>query len=315
MRVGIIGAGIAGLACADRLAASGIAVTLFDKGNRPGGRLASVTIGDMSWDLGAQSLTAQSVAFAAQTAKWLEAAWLAPWPDGPKGALVGMPSMGALVANECARFDVRFGAFVQRVDRDKAGWHIVERDLREGPFSALVVAVPAEQAAALLSLHDLDLARDAASVRSLPCWTLMAAFSALIPWHGNVLRSAGAIATATRSNSRPGRSGTECWVLHADADWSRAHLELPREEIAELLLAQFAETLSCVLPPVVFLKAHRWRFALPFGQPGRAVWNEQLRLGACGDWCTGATIEDAWLSGNAIGDQIGHTLRDAQHLD
>ena len=35
---GIIGAGIAGLACAARLAAAGYAVRLFDKGRRPGGR-------------------------------------------------------------------------------------------------------------------------------------------------------------------------------------------------------------------------------------------------------------------------------------
>ncbi|MBJ7444199.1 MAG: NAD(P)-binding protein, partial [Sphingobium sp.] len=39
MTLAIIGAGMAGLACADRLAEDGVAVRLFDKGRGPGGRM------------------------------------------------------------------------------------------------------------------------------------------------------------------------------------------------------------------------------------------------------------------------------------
>ncbi len=39
--VAIVGAGIAGLSCATALAAAGRRVVLFDKGRRPGGRLAT----------------------------------------------------------------------------------------------------------------------------------------------------------------------------------------------------------------------------------------------------------------------------------
>ena len=37
----IVGAGIAGLACAQQLQAAGRTVQLFDKGRRPGGRVAT----------------------------------------------------------------------------------------------------------------------------------------------------------------------------------------------------------------------------------------------------------------------------------
>ena len=40
-RVAVVGAGIAGLAAARRLAAAGVEVTVFDKARRPGGRLAT----------------------------------------------------------------------------------------------------------------------------------------------------------------------------------------------------------------------------------------------------------------------------------
>ena len=39
--VAVVGAGLAGLACADRLAARGIAATVYDAAARPGGRCFS----------------------------------------------------------------------------------------------------------------------------------------------------------------------------------------------------------------------------------------------------------------------------------
>jgi monoamine oxidase len=42
-RVAIVGAGLAGLACADRLAAAGISPVVFEAGTRPGGRCSSLT--------------------------------------------------------------------------------------------------------------------------------------------------------------------------------------------------------------------------------------------------------------------------------
>ena len=41
MKIAVIGAGIAGLACAEALAAKGSDVTLFDKGRRAGGRMST----------------------------------------------------------------------------------------------------------------------------------------------------------------------------------------------------------------------------------------------------------------------------------
>ena len=277
MRVGIVGAGIAGLACAQRLSDHGIDVALFDKGKRPGGRLASVVIDDMAWDIGAQHFTARHPKFVEQAARWLDAGCAAPWPEGPVGALVGVPSMASLVAAQCAGLDVRFDFLVRHIERNDAGWYISGSDFSEGPFSALVVAVPAEQAAALLSLQDLEWARDVAAVRSTPCWTVMAAFSEPVAIRESMFHDLGEIATAIRNRSKPGRGATDCWVLQANPEWSRTHLDSARESIATLLLERFSAELECFLPPAVFAKAHRWRFALPFGQPGSSGWNDSLR--------------------------------------
>lgn len=309
MKVGIVGAGIAGLACAARLEASGIGAALFDKGQRPGGRLSTFALDGMAWDYGAPYLEAGRGAFAAQVAHWRHAGLLAPWPDGPDGALVGVPGMSSLVEVACAGREVRFGATVQRCESDGLAWYLNGPGLCEGPFAALVLAVPAEQAAPLLALHDLDLAREAATARSQPCWTVLAAFAEPLAGVPAYLRDRGAIAWAARECCKPGRGSAECWVIQAGPEWSQRHLEHQRDAVAEELLALFAAETGRPLPETTFRKAHRWRFARPCTYVGEPLWNPRLRLGACGDWCAGPGIEDAWLSGTELADWVAADLR------
>ncbi len=315
MKVAIVGAGVAGLACAARLEDCGIETVLFDKGKRPGGRLSTLQLDGMGWDFGAQYLTPGNGAFAAQIAAWRQAGLLAPWPDGPDGALVGVPKMGSLIEAQCAGRNVRFGAQVDRVERAGQVWQLVGPGLCEGPFAAVAIAVAAEQAAPLLALHDLDLAREAAAARSRPCWTVLAAFAEPLSGLPAFLRERGSIAWAARNNSKPGRGPVECWVIQASAEWSVQNLECEREDVAARLLDAFSAEAGQALPTSTFLKAHRWRFALSYGQRGRTLWNPHLRLGACGDWCIAPHFEGAWRSGDELADRIAAGRLDGVEQD
>ena len=46
---------------------------------------------------------------------------------------------------------------------------------------------------------------------------------------------------------------------------------------------------------------HKWRYAMP-AEPldNRYLFDPQLGIGACGDWCCGPRVEDAFLSGMAM---------------
>ncbi len=308
MRVGIVGAGVAGFACADRLSEYGIEVALFDKGKRPGGRASTLTLGGQAWDFGAQYFTARDPLFVEHVARWEAAGHVARWAAGPEEAWVGVPGMASILAAGAARHTVRFGAQVQAVHPSEEGWHLAGPGVDDGPFDAVCIAVPAEQAASLIGLHDMMMAREAATVRSAPCWTLMIAFPERIAALPDVLRPAGAIAWAARDSSKPGRPDAECWVIQAEGDWSARNLERNQDDIAEELLRHFCGLAGAPLPDPVFLKAHRWRFALPRGGHGAPMWNAALRLGACGDWCAAPRIEAAWLSGHALGGQMAETL-------
>lgn len=78
-RVAIIGAGIAGLSCAQDLEAHGFAVTIFDKSKGVGGRMSHRYFGDWEADHGAQYFTARDPLFQSEVAQWVQAEAAKPW--------------------------------------------------------------------------------------------------------------------------------------------------------------------------------------------------------------------------------------------
>ncbi|MEM7766099.1 MAG: FAD-dependent oxidoreductase [Pseudomonadota bacterium] len=319
MTIAIIGAGLAGLSCADALSAAGQSVVLFDKGRGPGGRMstrrAQTPVGECRFDHGAQYFTPTSPDFAAETERWIAAGAAAPWtgdfvtispsgditpaPDAPR--YVGTPSMNAIIRHLAAGHAVQWARRVSSI-RGTPGARTLhfEDDTREGPFEAVIVAVPAEQASDLLTGCAPTLAAEAAAIQSAPCWAVMLAFdTGLDAPYDAAQFSEGPIAWAARNASKPGRDGQETWVLHASADWSRHHLEDRADTVAAALTEAFA-------PPVEpdYAAAHRWRYSqIITPAPTPAAWDKAAGIGVCGDWRCGPTLEDAWRSGRALAAQ------------
>jgi len=54
-----------------------------------------------------------------------------------------------------------------------------------------------------------------------------------------------------------------------------------------------------------YVVAHRWRYALPTEPlPDRYLFDGDLNIGACGDWCAGPRVEGAFLSGVALAERL-----------
>jgi renalase len=313
--VAIIGAGMAGAACARALADAGHEVRLFDKGRSVGGRLAQRRVEHGVFDHGAQYLGARAPRFVARMAAWEAAGVVAPWPGATSGegrpVLVGVPAMNAPVKALLAGLPVVTGSPIASLQHGDGGWTLGERDgTRHGPFAAIALAVPAPQAAALLG--SLEQKRVAAllvrlgGVNIAPCWTALAAFAAPLALDGPARRfTDGAVAWVARNATKPGRPAGEGWTVHAGPGWSAERLEDEPGQVAPALLAALAAQLGRHLPEPVWIAAHRWRYALvtaALGEP--CLWDPALRLGLCGDWCLGPRVEAAFLSGLALGEAI-----------
>lgn len=304
MHYAIIGAGMAGLACADALAASGHAVTLFDKGRGAGGRMSTrrlqTPLGEVTIDHGAQYFTARDPGFRRLAAQWQARGAAAPWPAAGADAWVGTPGMNAVVKQMASGHTVVWGEQISGLIRTEDGWSLMGSDGERGPFDAAVLAIPAEQAAAILSLHDFAMSRTALLAKSQPCWTGMFVFDRPLENMPAIIRDSGDITWAARNSAKPGRAGPESWVVHASPAWSAERLEQPAEEIAALLLAALSKAADGALPTPVAIAAHRWRYALSAGTGDGALWSAELGLGVCGDWLLGPRVECAWLSGRML---------------
>lgn len=307
-RVAIIGAGMAGLACAQRLRASGHDVCLFDKGRGPGGRMSTrrVTIGEseVGFDHGAQYFTARDREFRAQVKTWQKDGLVAHWPDAGEGAWVGTPAMNAPISVMAASLPVRFSSRVDRVVREGTAWRLVGENVEPDRFGTIIIAVPAEQVPALVVDHCPGFAIAAKATPSKPCWTVMAAFSEVLSTEGNVFRSDGDIVWAARNSSKPGRTPMETWVIQAAPKWSHQHTGAAPAEVSTELLKAFGRQIGQDLPLPVFVQAHSWLYARSGSNGYGYLWDRVIGLGVCGDWLVGPRVECAWLSGNALAKTI-----------
>jgi len=319
--VAVVGAGVAGLVCATRLRAAGARVTVFDKARGPGGRASTRRSPAGGFDHGAQYLTARSPGFREAVARWEKAGVLARWPASvlrlaPGGRLssapgadpeearwVGTPRMSAWLRHLAGELPLETGARVEAVERRGGGWRLrCAGGASPGPFSAVVLATPAEQAVPLLAAAPA-LAGRAAAVATDPCWAVMLGFAGPIAGGFEAALVEGSpLAWAARDSGKPGRAPGERWVLHAGPAWTRAHLDAGAPEVVRALGAAFAEALGRALPEPVHADAQRWLYArtrTPLGAP--FLLDAALGLGACGDWCLGARVEYAFESGARLG--------------
>ena len=316
--VAVLGAGVSGLACSLELARAGVAVTLLDKGRRPGGRVATRREQAMSFNHGAQFATARGAEFRAVLNDLQSSGRAAPWTSAdPFGTrIVFLPGMSALpraMAEQAAVLGVtllqeRHAAFLHAAD---SGWtvrHMPADEMRPGTIAisggelsvrhdAVLLALPSSQAGALLEAALHPFAEAAARAVIAPCWAVMARFPFPVPGRDVLPDLSGAISWAAREGSRPGRAaGPDALTVQASAAWSRAHLNESAPAAADALVGEFRAHVDAGTPSL--LLAHRWRYArveTAIGQP--SLWDPERRVGLCGDWLMGNRIEAAYDSG------------------
>lgn len=294
-RVAVVGAGLAGLVAAARIAAAGFRVTVFEKSRGLGGRLATRRSDRGVFDHGAPVLHCEAWQVAPLEAREACVRW------GDLGH-VGLPGMSGLVRPLAEGLDIRQGEEIAAVTVVPSGILLGRLSGgEEGPFARAVLAIPAPQARRIAA--GLAGAEGFEAVAMAPVWTLMAAFDAR-PDLPDVIRPDGAFDIVVRDAAKPGRMG-ETWVAHAGHEWTRERLELAREDILPKLLAELEDVAEGRLPRPAHVAAHRWRFALTeraLGAPYLALAGGAVLAG--GDWTLGARGEHAWLSGQAMAEAV-----------
>lgn len=325
--IAIIGGGMAGLVAGRTLQERGVRMEGFDKGGRPGGRVATrLANGVHQFDHGAQYFTVRDARVQAWVDGWLREGFVAIW----RGRIVSVDEPGVFVDTEARKRyvgmprmnrigELLLGDVVWRWRTKVVGvrgegmetgevryWLRDEGGVEYGPYGGLIWNCPPAQVAAMVP-EGCAWRGELGKVEMLPCWAVLLRLEThwYVPFDGAFVNRGG-LGWIARDSSKPGRPlGQDQWVLHATAEWTREHLEAEEDWVVGSMIEEAERMMKRAMPARVESMAHRWLYSRP-SEPlvEAALWDGRLRLGACGDWCGAARVEGAWLSGMGMAERV-----------
>ena len=344
----IVGAGIAGLAAAAELVASGRRVVVLEKSRGVGGRMATRRVGEAVCDHGAQFFTLRGSAFGGMVAEAHEAGAVATWCEGFSQASSvdaavtpavdgharwrgsrGMTDLPKRLAAQLPpdRCVVRTAVNVSAIGLDGGRVRI---SLDPGPEAgepttlhavAAIVTLPVPQSLDLFAAGGLltaeggiapEVHQQLATVHYDPSFALMLVLNrpSLVPPPGGIQFAGGPISWLA-DNQQKGISSVPALTVHASGTFSRQHFDDPPEQVA-------ASLVDLVRPwidgnpamGIIGQSLHRWKFAMP-----TTIIPEPLvaavaspPIVCCGDAFGGPKVEGAASSGLAAGRWVARLL-------
>lgn len=323
--IAIIGGGMAGLSCAQRLNELGHECLVIDRGRRIGGRMSSKRITHQRehlWiDQGAPKIDVHSEKLREHAEAWVregQARWLT------RNELIGEPSMSAILSAMGLGCDALSSAEVYSIRRDGDQFVLtVQRYGEETPFlisaDLVVIATPAEQSMRILEQSGLIVPEALRAIQSSTAWMLMLGVSDLdleqdwIDIRGTDDEPLQEIRLRRQS------SGSYSIVAEMKPQLSASMKNEDRQVIQDLMQSSCMSLLNQRLNIQIAdsqcseLRVHRWGLARPLTQvQAPFLISSELDLRFVGDWLSGPrgewrNAEAAFLSGLSLADHISNT--------
>lgn len=345
--IAVVGAGMAGLTCARQLQQAGDRVVVLEKSRGVGGRIATRRLHETLADHGTCYLTPKGEAFRGFVEHLVAIGVVQSWTDtvhelSPAGTLSESPAterypryvapdgMTAIAKSLATNLDVRFSHLVQSLALvEKTHWHLtVQRtdpDQTKATVTitakAIVVAIPAPQAAVLLQSLPSDVLPEAflqqvQSVTFVPCLSVMAGYAPdrQQDWYSQYpdVRSLtflkdGNLSWFGLDSSKRTVSQRTVFVVQSTPAFAEQYLDaIDLQAAGYQLLKRSAEKLAPWLAKPDWLQVHRWRYAFAKTPLSDAclVAPTAVPLVCAGDWCGGMKVEQAFLSGLAVAEYL-----------
>ncbi|QSJ17412.1 NAD(P)/FAD-dependent oxidoreductase [Nostoc sp. UHCC 0702] len=334
--VAVIGAGMAGLVCAQQLNQAGYSVIVVEKSRGLGGRVATRRLHETWADHGACYLKPKGELLGNFVELLRDRHILEVWTDTvyqlkPNSELsqnsapryVAPAGMSAIAKFLAPGLDILQNQRVVAINQTpENSWRLtLESSFEELTAKALVLAIPAPQALMLLaplgeSVLGKEFLANLSSVEFYPCISAIAGYPmtvrSLPHWKAlNFVDDAVLGWIGFDSSKRPNPQ-QPVFVLQSSANFAQLHLESSDlQPVAQEMLQHAADSLGLPwLATPEWLQVHRWRYAFPSRPWQEAVLSAStsLPLVCCGDWCGGNLVEGAMLSGLAASVEINNQL-------
>jgi renalase len=331
--VAIIGAGIAGLSCAQQLRQAGYSVVIVEKSRGVGGRMATRRLGETCADHGVRYLEAQGNWLPSLIEVLRQRGILQVWQDQDNQfnndaiitRYVAPAGMTAVAKFLTKGLDICLNRRVEAMTTTAENtWHLrlnsPDETLTELTASAVILAIPAPQALMLLEPLGKTIPPvfldSLSSVEFDPCITVIAGYQtnhlSLPSWQEQSLANHSDLDWIALDSSKRLNPKAPIFVLQSTADFANRYLDTEDlKPVAQELLSKAAKLLIPGLDSPEWSQVHRWRYAfskLALSQ-NYLYSATPLPLICCGDWCGGNLIDGAINSGIAAAEMINQQLQ------
>jgi predicted NAD/FAD-dependent oxidoreductase len=336
--VAIVGAGLAGLTCANKLKQAGLKVVILEKSRGVGGRVDTRRLHDTRVDRGLPCLEVQGEQTQPLIEQLCREGILQLWqgdffelypPDDWRRCLLypryiapqGMTAIAKFLARDLD-IQKQFRAIAIAASTDST-WQLAGETTTREPLTAkaVVVAIPAPQATILLKplapILPTEFWQQLASVDFNPCLTVSAGYGERQAelanhkpsWQTVKIISHPDLAKLIWDSSKRENKDQAVLIAHSKGQFAEFYLDAEDLQPAgERLLTSAAELLYPWLASPQWLQVHRWRYALPKTSltVPYLMATQPMPLICCGDWCgTGDnSLENALRSGLAAADRL-----------
>ncbi len=332
----VIGAGIAGLICAQQLKKAGLDVTIVEKSAGLGGRMATRRLQGTWVDHGAQLISAKSDSFSRFIHKLQEKGIVQEWTRN----VYQLSTLGLLPPNDDTRhpryscpmgitaiakylaseIPIISSTRIVGVSHNNSKWQLVTDRQAIFETSAIVSTIPAPQ---FLPIFEDVLAsapnflQALKSVKFAPSVTIMAGYNPnnLVPKEWQAIQCVEDPILnwiSYDSSKHPDKAAQPVFVFQSTAEFAKQSMdELDLEIAGKPMLNQVGRLLEKWLANPEWWQVHRWRYALVEESLGVSCLSTAIPLAlvCAGDWCAGKNIEAAYHSGIAASESAIELLK------
>ena len=326
--IAIVGAGFSGIILAQKLRNIS-EVKIFEKARGVGGRMASRIKDAFNFDFGAQFFIAKKPEFKEFLKPFIEQKILMPWCANfveidnykitckrqwpqEKNHLVPAIKMNQFCKELARDLDISLQTRITKIEKNAKKWQIFDdKNNSLGEFDWLFFSIPAPQLLELIP-QECNFFEATKNIKMLGCFALMLGFEKPLNLEYDVaLIKNSIISWISSESSKPQRKNSASYTILARNDWADHNIENDIEDVKKQIIAEFAKIIQQPLENIIHQDIHRWRYANIAKQEKNVKFflDNNLQIGACGDWLIQGRVEASYLSASALFNEISKNLK------
>lgn len=321
MKVGIVGAGMAGLSAAKKLTAAGVSVKIFEKSHVLGGRVATRKVGDYYFDTGATSISPRHLDLSAVMQKELDTEELVKiqkpiWAMEHGRVMPGDPARNAMErfvyrsgVNKLARLlaenlDIQRECLITEIGQDG---HL---NIQGEDFDWVILTAPVTQSQSLLT-NARD-QRDLGQIGYRSCLSVLLGYKVpdpVVQYHAliDVEQRQPVVWVSLESVKSPGRApeGHSAFVVQMNSNYSKMRYEGAEDEVIHEATNLLGRLYGAEYETPEIAQVKKWKYSqselpMSFEEANRG----DTKILVAGDGISGPRVELAFQSGIEAAERI-----------